>query len=58
MQARKLQTDVKRLQALIQEADGKAASLESDLSELRNKVKSEKEQAEEARHTLVMEQQA
>ena len=58
MQATKLQGDVKRLQEHNQEVDGKAASLESELSNLRKQVKTEMEKAQQARDTLVSQQEA
>ncbi|KAL3151705.1 hypothetical protein ABBQ38_012686 [Trebouxia sp. C0009 RCD-2024] len=57
-QVRKLQADEKQLQEHIKEVEGKVGNLESELSELRNKLKAEKEQAQEARRTLVREQAA
>ena len=58
MQAEKLHADMRQLQEHNQEVDRKAASLESELSDLRKKVKTEKKQAQEAHLTMVMQQEA
>ena len=58
MQARKLHADMKQLQEHNQEVDGRAASLESELSDIKNKLKAEKEQAQQAHQTLVTQQEA
>ena len=56
MQVRKLQGDVQRLQDHKQEMEGKASSLESELLDLRNQLKAEKEQAQLGHQTLVTQQ--
>lgn len=51
------QAVVSRLQEQMQGVQGKAGGLELQLADLRNQVKEERRQAEEAHHILVVEQE-
>ena len=58
MQVRKLQADVQCLREHKQEVNAKAASLESDLSNLKDQLKAEKERAQQAHQSVIMQQEA
>lgn len=57
MQVQQLRHVVERLQEQMQDMEGKAGGLESQLTDLRNEVKENRKQSEEAHRILVVQQE-